>query len=324
VTGGLNEGVPELTSGSVVCTVAEGTYHFGVAALCNSLHRQGFRGQVWVGWRGPLPEWATAADGAGPWKELVVDDEFSVRFVAMDGSRHLANCKPAFFRRVLDELAPEATALFYFDSDVVVRGRWEFFEEWITHGIALLQDVWDPAMLPSHIFKKRWKAHATRLGYQCRDVAGYYNSGFVGLRREDAGFVEVWEDIVASIPSVGGDLHAIKLADPNHLFYKMDQDALNVAVLAANIEIATGSREMMEIFPWSAVIAHAIDFKKPWKRNYLLDAAQGFPPGRPHLAYWQNVDGPIRAYSRGKLAMKRVEVGMARVIGRAHHRSLYY
>jgi hypothetical protein len=314
-----------METGAVVCTVAEGIYHFGVAALCNSLHRHGYRGQVWVGWRGALPGWAAAATGgAGPWQELAVDDDFSVCFVEIGGSNHLTNCKPAFLRRTLMEFAPQAGSVFYFDSDVVVRGDWSFFEEWVSYGVALMQDVWDTAMLPNHVFKKRWKAHAAKLGYQCRDVPGYYNGGFVGVRREDIRFLEVWEDLVASIAAAGGDLGRLRTGDPSHLFHKMDQDALNAAVLAANVEIASGSKEMMEIFPWSAVIAHAIDFKKPWKRNYLVDAAQGYPPGRPHLAYWQNVDGPISAYSRGRLAMKRVEVGLARVIGRVHHRSLHY
>ena len=43
------------------------------------------------------------------------------------------------------------------------------------HGIALVQDMWDPGMLPTHLFKRRWRAHAERLGYDCRDVAGYFS-----------------------------------------------------------------------------------------------------------------------------------------------------
>ncbi len=317
--------LPMTNGSSTVFTVAEGTYHFGVAALCNSLFQQGYRGAVWVGYRGGLPDWAAAANGAEPrWKELAVEDGFTVRFVALDGTWHLGNCKPSFARRILDELAPEAGALFYFDSDIVVRARWSFFEEWIGYGVALVQDMWDPGMLPSHIFKKRWKAHAARLGYQCRDVPGYFNSGFVGLRRADDRLLTVWQDVVASIPSAGGDMRRLKLDDENHLFAKMDQDALNVAVMAANVEIATGNLEMMEIYPWGAVMAHAMLFEKPWKRNYIADAVQGYPPGRPHLEYWRNVDGPIRPYSRGRLAAKRAAVAAARVIGRIHHRSLHY
>lgn len=313
-----------MIEGSTVCTVAEGNYHFGVAALCNSLFRHGYRGPLWVGWRGGLPDWAAGAVDAGAWRELAVEDGLSVRFVPVDSPWHMANCKPGFFRRVLEELDPAAPALFYFDSDIVVRCRWGFFEEWVAHGVALVQDMWDPGMLPTHVFKKRWRAHAERLGYACRDVAGYFNSGFLGVRRADIGFLSIWERVIRSIPEAGGDLSRLKLDDPNHLFHKMDQDALNVAVLASDAEIATGGQEMMEIYPWGAAMAHAMHFKKPWKRNYLWDALNGFPPGRPHLAHWQHVGGPIQAYSDLALKRKRAEIWLARLIGRLHHRSLHY
>jgi hypothetical protein len=309
---------------AVVCTVAEGTYHFGVAALANSLYRHGYRGRLWVGYRGKLPDWAKDAAGAGFWHELSVADDFKVCFVPTPGPWHLANTKPAFLRRILEDLAPDASAAFYFDSDIVIRCAWGFFTEWTDHGIALIQDMWDPGMLPTHLFKRRWRHHAERLGYRCRDVTGYFNSGFAGVKRTDIGFLSIWEDLLKSIPAAGGDLDRIKLDDPNHLFYKMDQDALNAAILASPAPLVTGGQEMMEIYPWGEVMAHAMHFKKPWKRSYIWDALNGFPPGRPHLAYWRNVDGPIAPYSGLTRLVKRLDVGGARIIGRLHHRSLHY
>jgi hypothetical protein len=309
---------------TAVCTVAEGQYHFGVAALCNSLYRHGYRGRVWVGCRGELPGWAADAVDVGSWRELAVAQGFDVCFVPIEGPWHLSNYKPAFLRRVLEELAPKAEALFYFDSDIVIRCQWDFFEDWVERGVALIQDMWDPGMLPTHIFKKRWAAHARKLGYQARDVAGYFNGGFVGVARADLGFVAIWEEILKSAADAGGDMRRLKLDDPNHIFYKMDQDALNVAVLATAAEIVTGGQEMMEIYPWGEVMAHAMHFNKPWKRRYLWDALNGFPPGRPHLAHWENVDGPISSYSNTTLLMKRLDIWAARVVGKLHHRSLHY
>ena len=42
---------------SVVCTLAEGEYFHGVAALINSLVQAEFEGNVVVGYRGSKPHW---------------------------------------------------------------------------------------------------------------------------------------------------------------------------------------------------------------------------------------------------------------------------
>lgn len=48
---------------TTLCTLFEGHYHFGVAALVNSLVAAGYEGTVWVGHRGPLPDWIADRPG---------------------------------------------------------------------------------------------------------------------------------------------------------------------------------------------------------------------------------------------------------------------
>lgn len=90
-------------------------------------------------------------------------------------------------------------------------------------------------------------------------------------------------------------------------FSRLDQDVLNATIMATNMPIAVLGPESMGMFPWTnAVMLHAMfQFrKKPWSRNYLLDAFLGFAPDRTYLAYWRFVDG-LRPFNKFKLVRKK-------------------
>ena len=86
---------------SSVCTLFEKHFHHGVAGLTNSLYKNGFRGNVYVGYRGELPNWCDSLianpdlnwEGA---KSLKVKSDLTVHFLPVDTTFHLTNYKPYF------------------------------------------------------------------------------------------------------------------------------------------------------------------------------------------------------------------------------------
>lgn len=91
--------------------------------------------------------------------------------------------------------------------------------------------------------------------------------------------------------------------------------------MAAGAPISALGYESMGLYPRAnQMMAHAMFYKKPWCRPYILDALRGIPPGQSHLAYWRHIDGPIQPFSPLSRRLRRVEVAIARFIGLLHVR----
>jgi hypothetical protein len=134
---------------SVICTLFEKKYHLGVGALVNSLHKQGFKGDIYAGFTGSLPSWTDAAVinealGDMKGKTLKIAGEINLHFLELGTDYHLANYKPDFMLSLLNNVAKDATGIFYFDPDIVVVRSWDIFEEWIQCGITVCEDVNSP------------------------------------------------------------------------------------------------------------------------------------------------------------------------------------
>ncbi len=312
---------------STLCTLVEGDYHLGLAALANSLHHHGFRGVIWVGIRGALPPWAAieAPSAATRWASSKPAPDLELRFVAVETTSHFTNYKPEFLLHVWENLCPEADRLFYFDPDIVVRCRWSFFEEWADYGVALVEDVNSP--LPeSHPRRAAWKLDlAARAIAVTRETRSYVNGGFVGLRRADLGFLRAWITAMRLVGDAIGGLDKSMFSfgaggtDKTHAAYpysKTDQDALNIALMTAPEPVSIMGREGMDFAPGGWTMSHALGPDKPWRKRYVKNAFAGDTPSLTDREFWQHATTPIAAFTAAEAASRRRALRIAILITR--------
>jgi len=306
----------------VVCTMAEHHYFYGVAALTNSLVRAGFKGTVVVGYRGERPPWLGALEWDLESDTYAITPSVRLQLHEVTGAWHLNNCKPRFIEQVLLELHEQADVVYYFDTDIVIKHSWEVFATWARSGVVLVLDPADSYMSPHHVYRRAWQALAAKQDRTCRAFTGYVNGGCVGISRAHADFATVWHALMEELARNGVDMQKMKNSTVRMEFSRMDQDVLNATIMATETPIALLGSEAMGMFPWvNVVMPHAMWQKKPWKRNYIIDALRGFPPGRAHRAYWEFVDGPIRPFNAWRLRLKRVQLAVGQFIGLLHTRS---
>lgn len=297
---------------AAVCTLFEGHYHYGVAALVNSLHAHGFRGTVWAGYRGELPPWAAGAT------EYPVADGLTIRFLPLKLEAHFANFKPAFMREVLERHDREADAVCYFDPDIVVAGPWRFYQEWLECGVALCEDVNSPVP-ETHPLRAAWRKFCLAKGAVLKPrTASYVNSGFVGAPREHLRFLSTWADILGWMEQEIGSANYFHFGgrDRTYLFYRGDQDALNMCVEASDAPVSVVGKEGMGFSGGGYIMYHSLGAPKPWRKHFLGEALKGWPPTAADKAFLAASEGPIAAWSRRELAARRGSAFLAGAICR--------
>jgi len=320
----------------VVCTLFEGDYHFGVAALANSLYRNGYRGAIYAGYRGAMPPWCPMSETASilQWTgayTLTVADGLKIHLLPLTTNYHLTNYKPDFMLSLLSGPAQHAEAIFYFDPDIVVASNWIFFEKWINCGVALCEDVNSP-MPKNHPHRVGWRGYFIPLGMLLSfKESTYANGGFVGLRSQDTAFLTIWKEIQEGMSAAIGGLNRSSLKGPglpdeitnyHSPFSKTDQDALNAAVEAYSGDVSFVGKEGMAFKNGNAIMPHAVGTAKPWDINLLARALNGHGPRVVDRAYWKvALDGPIVFHARSLAKRKVIAISIAAFIGRFYRRN---
>ena len=317
-----------------ICTLFEKDYHHGVAALVNSLVRNGFAGRVYAGYRGPLPDWAKAAqpEVVGAWpgaRSLDVAAGCSLVFLPLDTPAHFTNIKPDFMLQLLAGV-PAIDYLFYLDPDICLVQKWRYLADWATCGVALCEDVNSP--LGEHDPRRiGWRRYFGERGISLSfRGSAYVNGGCVGVARAGLHFLENWQRLTQHMAAIIGDLRTAKIEGGQQFrqsgfascFDCSDQDALNATVeMTGALSYSILPRAAMGFVTGATVMPHALGPRKPWRRRYLREALAALPPVTADRAFWNNVDGPLYSMSGARIRKTRFALGVASAMGRLYRRS---
>ncbi len=307
-----------IRSRSIVCTLCEGTYWHGAAVLVNSLYEHGYRGVVHIGYKGDIPPWFCSAvrslnenrDGGG-----------TLRIVTspITTPRHMVNYKPDFLLHVAAQDALKGNdGIFYIDPDIVNKAPWAFYERWIRAGVALCEDVNSP-MYARHPLRQEWREfYGLPAASAQTEPFAYFNAGFVGVRAADLAFLETWksyQDLAEQrgVNFCSWDMSAGSRVD---LFFRVDQDVMNVTAMTYPDRLAPMGKEGMDFVHGGQLMSHAIGRDKPWNTSYVRAVFSGRKPRPVDHQYWRHAQNPIRAHSRLRQRLAQLELAIAGALGR--------
>jgi len=294
---------------TAICTLFEGDYHYGLGALVNSLYFHGFRGDIWAGYRGNLPPWVTHLEKNQGDLEFIVTENCKIHFIPLATEHHLTNYKPDFMLQLWEQYCSDCDALFYFDPDIVVKCGWAYYEEWVTNGVALCEDVNSP-LTNSHPLLMAWRRFYEPYGFSFDSSTDIYvNGGFIGLTQETKEFLQTWHQIQEFMsPEIGGLANA-NVKDRTFLFYKTDQDALNIALRTSKVPTSLMGKEGMDFIHGGFTMSHAIGGPKPWQKQIMRHVLfNGKAPRLADKKYWQHTQNPIQLYSKQQLFWKKLDL----------------
>jgi hypothetical protein len=313
----------------VVCTLFEGLYHSGVAILANSLWRSGYRGVLYVGYRGELPHWAIRQGAADAENQSAfifkLADGLIINFIKLDTRYHFTNYKPDFMLSLINGPASNANGVIYVDPDITILAPWKFLSDWIIYGIAVCEDINSPISM-NHPRRQAWRQYFSQHGFNLsQKTAEYANGGFVGASRDNIEFLQLWKELQTAMGlAIGGLERSIfngnkmqqEFLSPYFFLGKTDQDALNAAIEASTRPVSFLPRSAMGFENGLRSLPHALGSEKPWKKNYFFQSILGKPPSSADKAYWMNADGPIRPHGKFIPKFKRLLIRTLSFFGR--------
>ncbi|WP_420458903.1 hypothetical protein [Neolewinella sp.] len=301
----------------ILTTLAERHYFLGLAALLNSVVAYGTHvDKVIVGYREALPDWLPPLRPSPNGRLFVLPGGLEVELVELTGSLHMVHEKPKWFLHVTEVLAPGASEYYFFDSDIVVNSRMDFYGEWVAEGVALCGDV-NFVFHRHHPIRKKWAACARAHGREVvNELDDYYNSGFLGWTQETKQFIHDWNDAFAMLVPLSGDMNQFRVFDRTATVLSTNQDSLNLAAMITEVPISPIGPEAMGFIYGLRLMHHPIG-PKPWTRRFVPEFLNGKPPREADLIFWENINGQaLRPVSDGRARSMQTLLKLLRFGGR--------
>jgi hypothetical protein len=308
------------THDQVVCTLFEKDFHYGVAALLNSIVKGGFRGLIWAGYRGELPAWTRKLPKLP--NGLFDLGGASLAFEQIATGIHFTQYKAEFLKTLLHKGVAKKY-LWYFDPDITVRCSWAFFEQWVQCGVSLCQDITCGTMPSRHPVRYAWidLVRSAGWGSPVTEQERYYNGGFIGLGVKGESFLTTWQEALDLAYANGIQPAVLREASREQMFHFPDQDALNIAAMYSDVPLSPIGPEGMGFIPGGFTMYHSVGLAKPWRKKFLRAALSGIPPTNGDKHYLESCDGPICAYTPSRLRRLRLQASIAAAMGRFYRRA---
>ncbi|MGC6431125.1 MAG: hypothetical protein ACON5F_08800 [Jejuia sp.] len=275
----------------VFTTLAEKKYFNGVAALINSVLKNGtYANKIIIGYRGALPKWLPELEASKNGKSCTLKDGLLLEFVEVKNDFHMVHEKPEWFYKLTNILEPNAKEYFFFDSDIIIVNRMSFFGEWVKQGVAICEDV-NYDMASNHPIRKQWIDLLKHNNMPIERIPErYYNSGFLGWKKEDASFIKNWSECSKLLINLSDNLKAFRTKDRTDMVLSANQDSLNLTAMTSSCDISTIGPEAMGFHFGLSLMVHPLG-PKPWDLNFTKEFLHGKPPRMGDLRFWEYVNG---------------------------------
>lgn len=310
-------------SESIIFTLYEGNYDYGVGALINSAHKCEFKGKIIIGYKDSLPFWINQFTKRDDLYVMTTESgtiELIFKEISID--YHLRYFKPSMFKILFAEYPK--SKIFYFDPDITLIGDWKYFDQWVNYGVACILDENYPLMPYSHPLKQKWAEIFNYTINHSTPFNLYINSGFIGCKIANIELINKWENNILFVKEKGGNL---KDFNPvfNQSFRKKrlnsiigDQDILNATIndnhLQYNLSIV--GPEGMGFIPAGYLMYHNTG-KKTWNKNFLFEFLKtGNKISLADDSFLENSQYPIVLFSKYKKIRMKILLSITKLLQR--------